>query len=116
MVTLAASLQSLWCTVIVRPPKIIDSTKLLLFPHCNLIECIYSEANNTYLAWLYWPIFAFLQNVVLTCGSGVRASLADGILQRFGYSHLRIFYGSFDDWKANNGTVEEVKLDVDYEN
>ena len=41
--------------------------------------------------------------------------MADGVMQRFGFDSLRIYYGSFDDWRANNGPVEQVNLDVDYD-
>ena len=44
-----------------------------------------------------------------------RAAVADGVMQRFGFGSLRIYYGSFDDWRANNGPVEQVNLDVDYD-
>jgi 3-mercaptopyruvate sulfurtransferase SseA len=44
----------------------------------------------------------------------VRAAAADSIMQRFGYKSARIYYGSFDDWRENNGPVDKVELDLDY--
>jgi 3-mercaptopyruvate sulfurtransferase SseA len=58
----------------------------------------------------------FFQNVVLTCGSGVRAGFADTIMQRFGYQHLRIYHGSFDDWREKKGEVVPANFVIDYDN
>jgi 3-mercaptopyruvate sulfurtransferase SseA len=52
----------------------------------------------------------------LTCGSGVRAVVADEILQKIGYKNIRIYYGSFDEWREKKGEVEKVNLDIDYDN
>ena len=45
-------------------------------------------------------------NVVLSCQGGVRARFADHLLTKLGYLHLRVYDGSFADWKANNGPIE----------
>merc|ERR1712066_379991 len=43
------------------------------------------------------------KNVVLTCRSGRRILVADSRLQNLGYNHIRLYYGSFKDWKKNGG-------------
>ena len=45
------------------------------------------------------------QNVILSCRSGGRARAAERILQKLGYNKLRVYEGSFLDWKANNGPL-----------
>ena len=45
------------------------------------------------------------ENVVLTCRSGARARAAERILNKVGYKKLRVYEGSFLDWKANNGPL-----------
>ena len=44
-------------------------------------------------------------NVVLTCKSGGRAKFARKLLQKQGYDKLRVYEGSFTDWKAKNGPL-----------
>ena len=55
------------------------------------------------------------QNVVLTCRSGRRVLVADRILKSKGYSHLRIYSGSFKDWAKNKGYIIEGLFDLDYD-
>ena len=45
------------------------------------------------------------QNVILTCRSGGRARAAERMLKKLGYDKLRVYEGSFLDWKANNGPL-----------
>ena len=45
------------------------------------------------------------QNVILSCRSGGRARAADRILQKLGYNKLRVYEGSFLDWKAKDGPL-----------
>lgn len=44
-------------------------------------------------------------NVVLTCRSGRRILVAQERLKALGYSSLRLYRGSINDWKANNGPL-----------
>ena len=44
-------------------------------------------------------------NVVLTCKSGGRAKFAESILKKIGYSKLRIYEGSWNDWTTHQGPL-----------
>ena len=55
------------------------------------------------------------KSVVLTCRSGRRVEVADNILERRGYRHLRIYSGSFRDWVRRGGEVITGNFDLDYE-
>jgi len=44
-------------------------------------------------------------NVVLTCRSGRRILVAQERLKALGYSSLRLYRGSINDWKANGGPL-----------
>ena len=55
------------------------------------------------------------KNIVLTCRSGRRVEVADNILERRGYQHLRIYSGSFKDWVKRNGEVIKGEFDLDYD-
>ena len=42
-------------------------------------------------------------DIVRSCASGARATNAEKTLKALGYHHLRIYMGSFTDWKKNGG-------------
>ena len=44
-------------------------------------------------------------NVVLTCKSGGRAKFAESILKKIGYSKLRVYEGSWNDWTTHQGPL-----------
>jgi len=48
------------------------------------------------------------KNIVITCRSGRRVLLAQERLEPLGYTKLRLYRGSFNDWKANGGRIENV--------
>jgi 3-mercaptopyruvate sulfurtransferase SseA len=41
--------------------------------------------------------------------------VADEIMQKFGYDNLRIYSGSFNEWKAKGGKIIDGAFQVDYE-
>jgi hypothetical protein len=41
--------------------------------------------------------------------------VADEIMQKFGYEHLRIYSGSFNEWKAKEGKIISGNFQFDYE-
>ncbi|KAK4325962.1 hypothetical protein Pmani_003526 [Petrolisthes manimaculis] len=46
-------------------------------------------------------------NVVLTCRSGRRVRVAWNQLEPLGYCNVRLYFGSYLDWKANGGPLLE---------
>lgn len=45
-------------------------------------------------------------NLVLGCHSGYRALKAYKILDKMGYESLKVYKGSFEDWKEKGGPIE----------
>ena len=55
------------------------------------------------------------KDIVLTCRSGRRVLVADAILKKQGYPHLRIYSGSFKDWVKQGGKYDKANFDLDYD-
>jgi rhodanese-related sulfurtransferase len=49
------------------------------------------------------------QAIVLSCLKGKRASKACEILVGLGYTNVRVYHGSFKDWKERGGRVDKCK-------
>eukprot|EP00088_Acartia_fossae_P030227 TRINITY_DN31201_c0_g1_i1.p1 TRINITY_DN31201_c0_g1~~TRINITY_DN31201_c0_g1_i1.p1 ORF type:complete len:166 (-),score=46.34 TRINITY_DN31201_c0_g1_i1:47-544(-) len=45
------------------------------------------------------------KDLVLTCRSGRRILVAESKMKPLGYTHLRLYRGSFKDWQANGGEI-----------
>ena len=45
---------------------------------------------------------------ILTCRSGRRARRAEQILVNLGFTKIRVYDGSWNDWTAKNGPIEKV--------
>ncbi|XP_042216223.1 nuclear pore glycoprotein p62-like isoform X2 [Homarus americanus] len=48
------------------------------------------------------------KNVVLTCRSGRRIRKAGKLLEPLGYCNIRLYFGSFLEWKARGGSIFHV--------
>merc|ERR1712126_632678 len=47
--------------------------------------------------------------LILTCRSGRRSLIAKGQLEELGFNNIKVYQGSFLDWKAKGGHVEFLK-------
>ena len=61
------------------------------------------------------PIDKNRKDIVLTCRSGRRVLVAARILSRVGFENLRIYSGSFNDWKKQGGEIIPGNFNLDYE-
>ena len=50
-------------------------------------------------------LFSFSIALTPYTRSGRRILVADSRLQNLGYNYLRLYYGSFRDWKNNGGKI-----------
>jgi len=46
------------------------------------------------------------ESLILTCRSGKRAFMAKGQLEELGFKNVKVYEGSFLDWKAKGGDIE----------
>ncbi|KAL7647926.1 UNVERIFIED_CONTAM: hypothetical protein RMT77_001536 [Armadillidium vulgare] len=73
------------------------------------IEAALQMDNETFYDQYVIPSFHCTENkVVIYCRSGRRVSLATEIFQKFGLANILFYRGSFQDWVANGGPLEQV--------
>ena len=46
---------------------------------------------------------------VLSCRSGKRILVAQNILRKLGYKDIRMYFGSFNDWKKKGGEISKAQ-------
>jgi len=46
------------------------------------------------------------ENLIISCRSGKRAFVAKGQLEEIGYKNIKVYEGSFLDWKAKGGDIQ----------
>ncbi|XBW37503.1 hypothetical protein QEN19_003084 [Hanseniaspora menglaensis] len=51
---------------------------------------------------------ALENELIFTCAAGVRAKFAADIAAENGYQNLGVYSGSFGDWQANGGKIEQI--------
>ena len=67
-------------------------------------------AKEEIILFLAAGIFQYYRQLCLICifRSGRRAMMAREKLEEHGYRMIRVYEGSFEDWKENGGEVETV--------